>query len=305
MSVNLEYYRTFYHVALLGSMGRAAERMCLTPPTVTKTIQALEQQLGCQLFTRSARGVRLTAAGEALFLRVKPGLNLLEAGEHEVHMLNSLEGGTVRIAMSEAAAHYFTMPAVFGSFCTRYPRVRLVIKHLPSSAAQEAILSGDIDFAILGLREDRPPKDLNAHRIYRSDNVPVVGWKYAFLARSPIAFSALMDYPLIFTESGYSIREYYENLYRKHGYEFRPNIETPTLDIQLKAVRLGLGYSFVPYPHVKEALSQGELFTLDIEGEPVFERSVCLLTARDLPMSRAAQALVDILLAAADEYASG
>lgn len=302
MAVNLEYYRTFYNVATLGSMGRAADAMCLTPPTVTKTIQTLEQQLGCQLFTRSAKGVRLTAAGEALLLRVKPALNLMDAGEHEVQMLNSLEGGTVRLAMSEAAAHYFTMPAVLESFCTRYPKVRLVIKHLPASTAQEAILSGDIDFAILGLRADYNNKEFDTHRIYRSDNVPVVGRKYAFLAQSPISFHELQQYPLIFTHVGYSIREYYENLYKKYGYEFRPNIETPTLDIQLKAVRLGLGYSFVPYPHVKNSLENGELFMLNIRDEDVFERSVCLLTARDVPMSRAAQALVDILLAEADDY---
>lgn len=302
MPVNLEYYRTFYHVAVLGSMGKAAEAMCLTPPTVTKTIQALEQQLNCQLFTRSAKGVRLTAAGEALFTHVKPGLNLLDSGEHEVNMLNSLEGGKVRLGMSEAAAHYFTMPAVFETFCTRYPKVQLEIKHLPTSNAQEAILSGDIDFAILGLRDTDSTKDFKVHKIYRSDNIPVVGQKYAELAKKPLTLEQLATLPLIFVQSGYSIREYYEKLYKKHGIDFKPNIETPTLDIQLKAVRLGLGYSFVPYPHIQESLANGSLYKLDIAGEKVLERYVCLLTARERPMSRAAQALVDILMAAADEY---
>lgn len=302
MAVNLEYYRTFYHVATEGSMGKAAERMCLTPPTVTKTIQALEQQLGCRLFTRSARGVRLTAEGEALFAHVKPGLNLLDSGETEVNMLNSLEGGKVRIGMSEAAAHYFTMPAVFEKFCTHYPKVQLEIKHLPTSNAQDAILSGDIDFAILGLKNTESTKDFDVYKIYRSDNIAVVGKKYAELAQNPITLEQLAALPLIFVQSGYSIREYYEKLYKRKGLEFKPNIETPTLDIQLKAVRLGLGYSFVPYPHVKESIADGSLYMLDIIGEKVLDRYVCLLTARERPMSRAAQALVDILMAASDEY---
>lgn len=302
MAVNLEYYRTFYHVANEGSMGKAAERMCLTPPTVTKTIQALEQQLDCRLFTRSAKGVRLTAAGEALYAHVKPGLNLLDSGELEVNMLNSLEGGKVRIGMSEAAAHYFTMPAVFETFCTKYPKVQLEIKHLPTSDAKDKILSGDIDFAIMGLRDTTGTKDFDVYKIYRSDNIPVVGEKYAALAKEPLSLDQLAALPLIFVQSGYSIREYYEKLYRKHGLEFVPIIETPTLDIQLKAVRLGLGYSFVPYPHIKESLENGSLYMLDIIGEKVLERYVCLLTARERPMSRAAQALVDILMAAADEY---
>ncbi|MGM9602073.1 MAG: LysR family transcriptional regulator [Faecousia sp.] len=302
MSVNLEYYRAFYYVATLGSMSKAAEHMCLTPPTVTKTIQTLEQQLGCQLFTRYAKGVRLTSAGETLFLRVKPGINLLEAGEREVNMLNSLEGGTVKIAMSEAAAHYFTMPAVLVTFCTKYPKVHLVIKHLPSSKAQEAVLAGDIDFAILGIRADQDLRDFDIHKIYRSDNVPVVGKAYKFLAKQPVGIDKLVNYPLVFTSTGYSIREYYEDLYKKYGYEFRPNIETPTLDLQLQAVRLGLGYSFFPYPHVKEAVEQGDLFVLKMEAEKMYERTVSLLTAKDVPMSRAAQALIDVLLEASSQY---
>lgn len=304
MSINLEYYRTFYNVATLGSMGKAAEFMCLTPPTVTKTIQALEQQLGCLLFTRSAKGVRLTAAGEALFLRVKPGIHLLDAGEHEVNMLNSLEGGTVRLAAGVAAIHHFTMPAVLESFCTRYPNVKLAIKHLSSSAAQDAILSGDIDFAILNFPTNFESKNFTAHPLYRSDNVAVVGKKYSFLADAPVSLDTLTQYPLIFTEAGYVIHEFYKQLYQKYGYEFRPNIETPTLDTQLRAVQLGLGYSFMPYPHVKDAVEKGELFLLDIEGKTALERTAYLLTPKDVPMSRAAQALVDIILSAAGELSS-
>ncbi len=302
MAVNLEYYRCFYYVATYGSMGKAAEAMCLTPPTVTKTIQALEQQLGCTLFTRTAKGARLTAAGEALYSHVKPGLNLLDAGEEEVNMLNSLEGGKVRLCMSEAAAHYFTMPAVLGSFCSRYPKVQLEIQHLPTQGAQEAILSGDVDFAILGLRDTESTSDFDIFKLYRSDNIPVVGSNYAHLAEKPLTLEELSHYPLIFVQSGFSIRQYYEALYKNHGLRFRPNIETPTLEIQLQAVRLGLGYSFVPYPHIKEDLENGRLHMLDLSGEKILERYVCLLTARDRPMSRAAQALIDILMAAADEY---
>ena len=303
--VNLEYYRTFYHVAALGSMGKAAEEMCLTPPTVTKTIQALEQQLGCQLFTRSSRGVKLTAAGELLFARVKPGLNLLNAGEHEINMLNSLEGGAVRIGMSEAAAHYFTMPAVLGDFCTRYPKVRLIIRHLTAAEAETGILGGDIDFAIMGVTSEQNTALFDSRVIYQTANIPVVGKKYSRLASGPVSLEALAGHPLIFTHRGYSIREYYTYLYERHGLKFSPNIETPTLDIQIKAVCLGLGYSFVPSSHVQPLLGDGTLLRLNILGESDLIRPVCLITARDIPMSRAAQTLVDVLLSAADGYAQG
>lgn len=302
MAVTLEYYRSFYAVATSGSVTKAAEQLCLTPPTVTKAIQALEQQLDCQLFTRTARGMRLSAEGETLLARVKPGLALLEAGEREIHMLNSLEGGAVRVAMSEAAAHYFTMPAVLGEFCTKYPMLHLIIRHLTAAEAEQAILSGDIDLAVMGVTQPQNTEQFRYRRIYRSDNIPVVGEKYAELAKSEIELKALSIYPLIFTHRGYSIREHYDALYRRHGLTFSPAIETPTLDIQIRAVKLGLGYSFVPYPHVREDLMRGDLYRLRIAGEEDLKRPVCLITPKRLPMSRAASALLDILLSAARQY---
>jgi len=299
MAVNLEYYRTFYYAASLGNLGRAAEELCLTPPTVTKTIQNLEQQLGCTLFVRTSRGVHLTEAGETLILRVRPAFNLLMAGEHELDMLNSLEAGTVRIAMSEAAAHYFTMPAVFGQFCTRYPKVNLIIEHMTFSATKQSILSGETDFAIMGLSRPEESGEFDIYEIYRSDNIAVVGPKQKRLSGTPVSLEALSAHPLIFVRGNYSIRKYYVEMYARHGLDFKPTIETPTLDMQIKAVKLGLGYSYVPYPHVREDLENGALHRVSIIGERDFSRPVCLITPRGLPMSRAARALTDVLLAAA------
>lgn len=299
MAVNLEYYRTFYYVASLSNMGRAAEELCLTPPTVTKAIQNLEQQLGCTLFTRTPRGVQLTQAGQTLMLRVRPAFNLLMAGEHEVDMLNSLQAGSVRIAMSEAAAHYFTMSAVFGRFCTQYPKVSLIIEHMGLGAAKQSMLAGETDFAVMGLSRPEDQLEFDIYEIYKSENIAVAGAKLGWLSDAPVSLEELASHPLVFVRGSYSIRKYYVDMYARHGLEFAPIIETPTLDMQLKAVKLGLGYSFVPYPHAHDDLETGTLHRVSIIGERDFVRPVCLITPRALPMSRAAQALIDVLLTAA------
>ena len=60
IDTNFEYYKVFYYVVKTGSLTAAAERLCVTQPTVTKAIQKLEEQLSCRLFVRSKRGVQLT-----------------------------------------------------------------------------------------------------------------------------------------------------------------------------------------------------------------------------------------------------
>lgn len=69
-SFNLEYYRAFYAVAQTGNVTKAAELLCLSQPAVTRSIHRLEESLGCKLFTRVSRGVRLTVEGTALFSHV-------------------------------------------------------------------------------------------------------------------------------------------------------------------------------------------------------------------------------------------
>lgn len=296
MAVNLEYYRTFYYVAALGSMGKAAEAMQLTPPTITKTIQALERQLNCQLFARTSKGVRLTSAGEMLYARVKPGLFLLDSGELEVNQFNALEGGSVRIGVSESAVFNSVVSAAIATFCTRYPKVKLTLKYQSGEKMNSAIQAGDIDFAIFSISDESNLDGLMLHEIAASDNVPVVGCKYRDYIGRKVSLAELTELPLVFVESGFSIQSHYSALYKAHGLEFSPVIEMPTLDMQVRAVKLGLGYSFVPRDLIKHHLEEGSILVVDLKEERVFRRTACLLTGKEIPLSRAAQVFVDILL---------
>lgn len=305
MPVNLEYYRTFYYVASLGSMGKAAQAMQLTPPTITKTIQALEQQLDCRLFARTSKGVRLTSAGELLYARVKPGLFLLDSGEFEVNQFNALNGGSVRIGVSESAAFSSTVSAAIRSFCSQYPKVQLSLTYQSGDSIPDSIRSGDIDFAIFSVSHESDLDGLTAHKIAASDNVPIVGRKYTQYIDRPVHLAELAELPLIFVHSGFSIQSHYKDFYASHGLEFSPVIEMPTLNMQVRAVNLGLGYSFVPRDLVKHHLEEGSIAIVDLVEERVFSRTACLLTDEQIPLSRAAQVFVDTLLETAQENVPG
>lgn len=296
MAVNLEYYRTFYCVATLGSMGKAAQAMQLTPPTITKTIQTLEKQLDCQLFARTSKGVRLTSAGEMLYARVKPGLFLLDSGEKEIHLLNELEGGSIRIGISESAVFNAAVSHAIGVFCSQHPMVKLSLKYQSGDEINSAVRSGDIDFAIFSISDERDLGGLTLQEIAVSDNVPIVGRRHSDFAGRTVRLAELAQLPLIFVQPGFRIHAHYSTLYQAHGLEFVPTIEMPTLDMQIRAVTLGLGYSFVPRNLVRHHLEEESIFVVDLAEEPVFQRTICLLTNNEIPLSRAAQAFVDVLL---------
>lgn len=67
MDINLEYYKIFYYTAKQKSVTLAAEKLSISQPAVSQAIKHLEKDLGCALFVRTAKGVRLTKEGEMLF----------------------------------------------------------------------------------------------------------------------------------------------------------------------------------------------------------------------------------------------
>ena len=76
MNVSFEYYKVFYHVARLGSITLAAKALFLSQPAVSKCIRQLEKVLGCALFYRMHKGMRLTPEGEVLYHLLRTVANL-------------------------------------------------------------------------------------------------------------------------------------------------------------------------------------------------------------------------------------
>lgn len=105
----------------------AAELLCLSQPAVTRSIHRLEESLGCKLFTRVSRGVRLTAEGTALFSHVDSAFKSLSNGEREQKRLAAFEAGTLIIGAAETPLYHFLLPKL-GQFREMHPNVTLQVQ---------------------------------------------------------------------------------------------------------------------------------------------------------------------------------
>ena len=109
MNVNFELYRVFYEVATLGNITKAAEKLMISQPAVTKQIKTLEGQLGGELFIRTKRGVILTDNGQEIYNFIKQGMNCFEMAEKQFSNLKKLETGIVRIGVSTTLAKLYLL----------------------------------------------------------------------------------------------------------------------------------------------------------------------------------------------------
>lgn len=81
MNQNLSSYRIFYTVANTGNISKAAKELYISQPAISKSIQKLEESVGCKLFSRSSRGVVLTDEGKLLYEHVSEAFETLTMGK--------------------------------------------------------------------------------------------------------------------------------------------------------------------------------------------------------------------------------
>ena len=103
--ISYDYYRIFYYVAKYGSISHAAKLLLNNQPNLTRTIKNLEGELGCPLFSRTSRGMKLTPEGEKLYSHIRIAFEHIETGEAEIAESKNLQSGSVFVAASEVAMH--------------------------------------------------------------------------------------------------------------------------------------------------------------------------------------------------------
>ncbi|ARU06726.1 LysR family transcriptional regulator [Comamonas serinivorans] len=143
--MEMRHLRYFLAAAQTGHMTQAAELLGIQQPPLSQQIKNLERELGVPLFTRHARGLRLTQAGLTLQKDARRLVDEFQA--MQAHMRRYLDGseGTVSVGFtSSSAAHAFT-PLVLRRCRRKYPSVQLVVSENHAAAITEAVASAQLD----------------------------------------------------------------------------------------------------------------------------------------------------------------
>lgn len=140
--------RVLREVAQTGSFSAAAESLAFTQPAVSRQIATLEAEAGTRLVERSARGVRLTQAGELLVGHADAILDRLTAAENQLEALNSLEGGRLHLGAT-ATANATLIPLAIRAFDAEYPAVHLRLDEALTAELIDRVAAGELDLAIV------------------------------------------------------------------------------------------------------------------------------------------------------------
>ena len=158
--MDIEQLRSFLAVADELHFGRAAERLHVAQPPLSRTIKQLERELGTRLFDRNTRSVRLTSSGQALMDPAKEVLDALRRAETAVRSADHGEVGTVRIAFAGVSTHRL-VARLARVVRSQRPGIQLELSSQNfAQPAMKRLLAGETDLA-LG-RWDVVPAEISA-----------------------------------------------------------------------------------------------------------------------------------------------
>ena len=273
----LDQLRAFVVVAEELHFGRAAERLNMTQPPLSRQIQKLERAVGVRLFERDNRKVELTTAGRTFLAEARRLLALASGALEQVQRIQAGSAGTVRIGFTATSA-FGVLPSLLNLVSEAYPDIHLDLFEMVTREQIARLTDGELD---LGLA--RPPFDQTAFAsrlLHREDLLLAVptGHRLSQLDRL-VSAEDLVNEPLIMYSPAQA-RYFYDLVVRLIPISSENVVHTVSQVLtMLWLVAAGRGIAFVPASSSRLAMSGVTLRS--IEGLPAHPVELHLLWGRE------------------------
>lgn len=242
MNIELRVLRYFVAVAEELHFGRAAERMLVSQPALSRQIAALEQQLDVRLFERTSRQVRLTEAGMALLIEARRALVQAERAVEIARRAGRGEVGHVRVGFLASACNSI-LPSVVRAFRTRYPQVTLELTELLDDEQVYRLGEGQLDVGFVRIVPDRAL--LQSEVVLREPLAAILSAQHALASRASIDLAELASEDFILWPRAEAVESYDQIIAacRQAGFSPRIVLASARAPAILGLVAAGLGVS--------------------------------------------------------------
>jgi DNA-binding transcriptional LysR family regulator len=243
--MDLRHVRYFVAIAEELHYGRAAERLGISQPPLSQQIQALERELGTELFRRSKRSVSLTKAGEAL---LPEAYRLLDQAARVKSLAKRAEAGEIgRLFLGcVASACFEILPPILGRFARANPEIGVTVREFDTADAIPALAEGRLDLGLV--RIDAVAAPLRILPLRRDRFVIALPVAHRLAGQRRVALDDLRDEPFVMFARRVSPRFFDSIIAAFIRAGFSPDLthETSSIQSQVAFVACGLGVALVP-----------------------------------------------------------
>ncbi|MFS2225983.1 LysR family transcriptional regulator [Pantoea sp. B65] len=243
-AIDLRQLRYFLAVSEELNFGRAAKRLHISQPPLSRQIHQLEEQLGVQLFLRTQRGVELTNAAQAFLPEVRLTLAQAEKAIAVARAAREVESGQFVIGYTTVFDHS-VIPDVSAHFRLRFPDWRLITTGKHSITLVREIKNGVVDAAFIGLHTET--QGLALEVIHQEPFVVALPASHPLASKRKLSFNELAEEPMFWFERRLNpgFYDYCQTFFRQIGFKPRVIPEPPDHHIMLGLIAEGAGFALV------------------------------------------------------------
>jgi LysR family cyn operon transcriptional activator len=284
--VELRHLRYFVAIADAGTMALAAERVFVTQSTLSHQLAQLEQEMGCQLFERIGRSLRLSDAGRELLGHARGVLAQVEEGKRAVAQGRSLASGSLRVGVIHSFLNSL-MPQVVAGYVRRWPGVRLQVQEMTGLDIEARVADGALD---LGMAFYPPAStDVMGEHLFDDRLVLAVPARHALAERKSVKFNQLGSTPLAMLGARFATRRLLDSHFHRAGVNPIVAVEIDSVAALQRIVEQGVACAFLPARTTKRSAALRLLEVTD----PRPSRAAGLVWRRSSYRSAAATAFAD------------
>jgi LysR family nitrogen assimilation transcriptional regulator len=292
--MELRQLEMFIGIADAGAYSRAAMRLSISQPILSRRVKALEQELGVALFHRTGRGVLLTEAGALLEQYARGIVENTRSAVSAVKASSAAPGGPVVIGMPASISAVLSVPLI-QAFRRTLPGVSLKFMEGYSGHVLEWLGNGLTDISILYDAPRLNIASLRAEALLK-DELFLLGPRDdpAGVGKGPVQAARLSCIPMILPGRPHGVRVLVDEALSTLGVEPNVEMEIDAMHSMLQLVENGLGYAVLSYACVAAQIAQGRMRIWRIV-QPGITRSLVIATSTQRPSTKAVRILRTIL----------
>jgi len=282
----------FLAVAEHGNMAKAAERLAISRPVVSKTIAGLEHVLGVRLLDRTSHGVEPTLYGRALLNRSVAVFDELRQSVEEIKFLADPGAGELRVGCTEVMAAGL-VSAVVDRLSQQYPRLVFQMELVDAAAPIRAVRERKCELLIARLLD--PDPDLEAEPLFYEQLLVVAGPRSEWASRRKIALAQLVDEPWIQAHHEVEPGGPTFEAFRSCGLELpRVRIFSNSLNLRYSLLATGRFLTMVPASVLRFSPGRTQLKVLPVQI-PRWRVPHVIITLKNRTLSPAARLFVNCI----------
>lgn len=269
-NITMQQMEALIHLVDERSFSRAAKKMYLTQPSLTKHIKNLEDSIDAQVVVRKNKGISLTPEGKVMYEYARRIFRLVDEAKDRIGRVREDESGSIFISASTIPSTYI-LPYILRAFNDRYRDIHCYVQMNDSEATVNMVLDDQAEIGFIGKLTAN--KKLNVEQVWGDKLILVVPDGHIWQHKERITIEELSCEPFIVRERGSATRATMEEYLREHAgvnlADFNIVSELGSSEAVKEAVIAGLGVSILSVHAAKRDLERGLLTEIPLEDNTI------------------------------------